>query len=513
MPLFAPPYNLIIPIVLIGAALRLYHLGEPSLWYDEAASVCLAQQHVDFTLASIGPDKNTDPPLFLYVVRGWDALTGLASSDVTSVTHDFLLRLLPCLAGVVCIALVFLLTRVLTDDYTISAIAAFLCAISPFQVYYAQELRTHTIYTGLCLLTVYATINALRDNKLRHWISITIFMSMMMYLHYASLWFIAAVNVYCLLTFKTHRARLRPWIISQSAVLAMILPALLTASHISTYFENIKYNWFPVPTVKTALITFKTFFAGYSPNVAAYWFLCLAAAALTGYGCYTYRKHWDRLTLLLSLLLVPITASLIIWNITFPMYEHRLFIFSGAIACILVAIGLKHLPKRLSYLALAAFTVATIPCLADVYAHRLHPIEAHRIGVWDKVQVREAAAFINAHAQPGDCLGHPSHFTWYSFRHYCPLPQMILAYTEADLTAMVDTFGCESVLRENKMMPQLIGNAAHSAERIWLADASGLVFHPPERVAQYRAWLEAHGTLELSKNFDKISVSCYRIHK
>lgn len=510
-PLFALPYWLIIFIILIGAALRLYHLGEASLWYDEAGSVFLAQQHADFTFEALAPDKNTDPPLFLYVIRDWDALVGLINTDITSETHDFLLRLLPCLAGIVCIGLVYIVTRLITADTKVALTAAFLYAISPFQVYYARELRAYTLYTALCLLTTYVVVKALRHNLLRHWVLMTFLMATMMYLHYSSLWVIAAFNAYFLLTFAANRHHLRAWIASQITVLILIMPSLLNAAHISSYFENIKYRWFPAPTLKTALITFKTFFAGYSPSVVAYWVLFAIASALCCYACYVYRKHSQRLALFLALILVPIVASLIIWNIKFPMYEHRLFIFSGAVTSILVAVGLCTLPKRLSRLILAVFVAATVPCLADVYAHRLHPIEAHRIGVWDKVQVREAAAFINTNTEPGDHLGHPSHFTWYSFRHYCPLPQTILAYTEADLSAMVDNFGCESVIRENHMMPEPIDAVAHTAQRIWLADATGIVFHPPEKVAQFRAWLETHGTREASKTFGGITVSCYRI--
>lgn len=507
----ALPYIPIILITLIGAALRLYNLGEASLWYDEAGSLYLANQHADFTLASLAPDKNTEPPLFLYIARGWSALAGLFDLGLTSQASDFLIRLLPCLAGIACIPLLYAVTLVITTDKRVALLAALLYSVSPFQVYYAHEFRAHTLYTAMCLATAYCAVNALRNNTLRHWSAMTILMAAMMYLHYSALWFIAALNAYGLLTFKTHRPRLRPWIFSQSTVLILIVPAILTASRISTYFENIKYNWFPAPTPKTALITFKTFFAGYSQNVMAYWTLFIVAAALTIVGCYTYRRRWSTLALLLSLIIVPIIASLIIWNIRFPMYEHRLFVAYGAIACILVAAGLSALAKPLRIATVGIFVAATAPCLADAYAHRLHPVEAHRIGVWDKVQLREAAAFITDNHQDGDHIGHPSHFTWYSLRYYCPIPQSILAYTDADLTSVIDNFGCESVIRENQMMPEKIELMAEKAKRIWLPDATGIVFQSREKVQQYRAWLEAHAVLEQSGTFQGLTVSCYRI--
>ena len=132
----------------LGCALRLHGLAVHSFWYDEAASLAVAQAP-DLGEALLG-DRH--PPLFFVLLRAWQAVFG---------TSDAALRLLPATVG--CASLVGLhvvARRLLPPWPAIAATALF--AVAPFQVWYAQELR---MYALLELGTVLALLGAVADGR------------------------------------------------------------------------------------------------------------------------------------------------------------------------------------------------------------------------------------------------------------------------------------------------------------------------------------------------------------
>ncbi|MCB0226450.1 MAG: hypothetical protein KDI02_22345, partial [Anaerolineae bacterium] len=57
-----------------GFALRLYRLGEQSLWYDETVSAFLAGQSIPALIAHTARDIH--PPGYYLLLHGWATLAG-----------------------------------------------------------------------------------------------------------------------------------------------------------------------------------------------------------------------------------------------------------------------------------------------------------------------------------------------------------------------------------------------------------------------------------------------------
>jgi len=135
--------GLILLVLLLAAALRFYRLDGQSLWADEGNSVALAGR----SLADItyGAAYDIHPPLYYYLLHFWARPFGIS---------EFAVRSLSAVLGTLVVCLTFLLGRRLFDSW-VGLVAAFLSAISPFQVYYSQEARMYILLAALSALSIY----------------------------------------------------------------------------------------------------------------------------------------------------------------------------------------------------------------------------------------------------------------------------------------------------------------------------------------------------------------------
>ena len=120
-------------VIVLAAALRFYRLGAQSLWADEGNSAAMATR----SLLRIAQDAAADihPPLYYWLLRLWTAVFGLSESA---------LRSLSALLGVALVYVIYLIGRRLHSE-RLGIAAAFLAAINPFQLYYAQEARMYML--------------------------------------------------------------------------------------------------------------------------------------------------------------------------------------------------------------------------------------------------------------------------------------------------------------------------------------------------------------------------------
>lgn len=127
-------------------ALRLNRLDGQSLWNDEGTSIALSALNLD--AIARGAAHDIHPPLYYILLHFWMGLAGQS---------EFAVRFLSVLAGVGIVALTFRLARAWFDE-EVGLIAAFLSALSAFQVYYSQETRMYiwvAFWGALSLFALY----------------------------------------------------------------------------------------------------------------------------------------------------------------------------------------------------------------------------------------------------------------------------------------------------------------------------------------------------------------------
>ncbi len=111
-------------IVMIGAVVRLYHIGWQPLWVDEGFSEWASRQSVWY-LWTVLPTFETNPPLYYTLLKGWRFLFG---------DSEAALRSLSALFSVATIPLVFAVGRMVGDrrsGVVSGLMAAVMFAFSP----------------------------------------------------------------------------------------------------------------------------------------------------------------------------------------------------------------------------------------------------------------------------------------------------------------------------------------------------------------------------------------------
>lgn len=126
-----PDVICLVVIVAVAAAIRLHHLGTWSLWLDEAFTV-----HDAFHItAEVTPGKSVWTSS-KYPVNYW--LVGQAMRQWG--TSEYSLRILPCLAGIASIGVVFIAVRRNAGRACAVLAASFMC-VSAWHIYWSQNAR------------------------------------------------------------------------------------------------------------------------------------------------------------------------------------------------------------------------------------------------------------------------------------------------------------------------------------------------------------------------------------
>jgi len=143
-------------VLLLTVVLRASHLSARNLWFDEAWSWYVSQQPLRFILEE--GRSNIHPPFLHVVLKLWTMIfgDGLAALRMPSVLAS---------TGIV-VGAYELGRRVLSRQAAL--LAAGLLALSPHQVFYAQEARMYALMSALVLGAVLAYVRFLhREGLLR----------------------------------------------------------------------------------------------------------------------------------------------------------------------------------------------------------------------------------------------------------------------------------------------------------------------------------------------------------
>ncbi len=145
---------LVLIITLIGGGLRVLLLDKNGLWLDETFSLWIANHGVGDMLPWI-TRLDQHPPLYYLLLHYWTALAG---------DSPYYARLLSVLFGAGTIPIIYLIGRRLSGAVVGLAAAAFL-ALSPFNIYFAQEARMYTLLAFNAAVALYALVRLLTDAR------------------------------------------------------------------------------------------------------------------------------------------------------------------------------------------------------------------------------------------------------------------------------------------------------------------------------------------------------------
>ncbi len=444
-------------ILFFGYALRLYKLGAQSLWYDETVSAVLAQKAVSDLIAHTARDIH--PPGYYLLLRGWTLLAG---------DSEFALAYFSLLFGALLIAAVYALGQLLLNKH-VALWAAGLAALSPYNVWYSQEVRMYTLGAFLGVMVVYYGVQAfsfqlsavsghspfairhspftIRHSPfaIRHspfaihhspftvcpWLLYALFAAAGLYTLYYFAFLLIAFNLFVLVyllkssAISNQRSAVRSWILTNLLVFALYLPWLPIAWRQAANPPVPPWRS-SLPFTQIAIEAWSALVLGESVEAGQIWPVLLIALLLFGWGLYVLRSNRLR-ALLLTLIFGPIALILLFPLLTgSPLYHARyLFTYSPFFYLVLGA-GLaggrqkdeggrmkKPSPFALrhSLFALLAAAILLLGSGFSIYQMHTNPKYASD-------DLRGAAAFLQEKWRPGDVILVNAGYAYTALQYY-----------------------------------------------------------------------------------------------
>jgi mannosyltransferase len=228
---------LVLLLTLLGFALRVSLLDYHPLRGDESFGIQFAA-HSWRWLLSYMSQLEPLPPLYYPLLHFWMQIVGQG---------EFAARFLSLIFGVSCVPLTYLLGKLLGRP-TAGAFSAFLMAISPFQVWHAQDVRNYTVWVALSLAAVVSLLRALHHNRLRYWAGYAGMTLLSLYSHYYELFILLFHNLLFLVIFLAGLRRKSPlvasrrrflltWVLIQATLVVLYAPSLVAAASIAGHYQ------------------------------------------------------------------------------------------------------------------------------------------------------------------------------------------------------------------------------------------------------------------------------------
>ncbi len=334
----------LILLTFLAAALRFFALGKESLWFDEAYSWQIASQSLHTALTA----EVNNPPLYYVLLHYWISIFG---------TSEIALRSLSACFGVATTVVLYFLAVKLFER-RVAFWPTLLFVLSPFQIYYAQEARAFALLTFLLLSSTFVLWKLVTEppNTLRQLLYAGL-LTVALYTHFISIFFIAAQGLYILVHFKLQR---RFWQILGPQILAVLffspwLVQMLAAASGGGQHRRYLILKFPqaifsflfgdtlIPLDEAAVSQMKetllnngiTLVLGMLSllTLAFYFSKCLRRDYRSGHG------------FLLMQALVPFVLAFLV-SFKIMLFDERYLIFSGLLMLVLVGIAIAEVVRN-----------------------------------------------------------------------------------------------------------------------------------------------------------------------
>lgn len=463
-------WALLILLILLSWAVRLYRLDSKSIWSDEGLTIYRVRQDLAFNLTNQiivqgVVTKDTQPPLYFILLHLVRAMAG---------EGEFALRYPSVAFAVLAIPLLYISAKRLIS-HVAGLAGAFLGAISAVYLWYAQEMRMYTMLVALSLLSTYALLRALgertgwRCSKVIWLLAYLLSSGAILYTHYSG-FFLLIFQGLVMAGFIIRSRRWRMAALVGVACVAALPLVPFVLRRLGSGPER-DYLFVPLPIILSDLLN--GFTVGISADLTSVFWLDALGLAILLVGLLTVRGdgpwgRWGKTLFLLGYLFVPV-LTLYTASFVKPMYMgvRHLLIMSPAFYLTLAA-GLAFLIQRRTWLL--GLLAAVLLFGGNVYStHNYFQDERYL-----KDDLRSMVRYIRRHFRPGDAVVLNDAVVGKVFEYYAPdmpwtaLPRFGSMADEQTFAA------CQSLA------------AAH--ERIWYVYGPPSTYYDPQQLV--RAWFE-----------------------
>lgn len=492
-------------ILFLGLSLRLFGIERLEVWFDEAMGLLKGDflnfsNMRDFSVAFFNPPLHALTINF-FVKLGWSG---------------WILRLIPVSMGAASIIMIYFIGKTLFNS-KVGIISAFILSISPFHVFYSQELRAYSITTLLSLISIYSMIYILsKDKKIFFfWTVYALSTIMIIYAHNLALFLIPAQNLYFFLRYRQHRKKVKLWLIAQLIIVLAYFPWIgVLWGQINKIGVSGLDNWVPRGSLFDIVQLFKIFSVGYNLQQVLGLIALIIFLFLGFFGILMHKERLREIALLFCWLSVPIILAKLFSAVT-PLFLYRGLIYTSPAYYIIVASGLEKLKKQSLFWVLIVFIIGFSSISLTNYYKNIYPYPEFpgRPGIHPRKETRIASMYIKDNFKNGDIIIHTSHATLAPFLYYHKrqLEEKLIASSYYEDKAYgvycriyknsVSLFGIKPIKRND---------AIKEYKRIWLV-LSEWELYPSLLIKEIERWFQKNSILQESRDFMGLTTQLYKI--
>ncbi len=408
----------VLSAIAIGAALRLYGLGQESMRLDEAQSVWQASHSINFIKSYMV--QNIHLPLHNVLLHWWMKFVG---------TEEVSVRLMSAIPGILSLPALYLLAWEIFQDKKKALITLLIAAISPFWIWYSREIRMYTLLTLVSSLSYYFYLRILKENRP---VLFTFFIAVNVlgiYTHYffnfvlliQALFFIIAKRQMWFRKVKYNAKELFiRFTLSAAVVYLVFLPWVLyfIVNHAQggSFAPELEK-----PSSFNVVLSFFEFALGYQPeNLTAAIIALWPLSVLIGFIFLTKRKNPLTPGVYLAFFgtVVPVVLVYLISIFISPIYLTRYLIHTTPLFMVAVAWLLTEMQGSIRQLSMGVFFVIIMLAL---YNQKKNPENPAR------ENYRDAVAYVNSVATDRDVIVVSPPYTLYPVYYYYDLPNKVVS--------------------------------------------------------------------------------------
>lgn len=346
---------LLLGILFIGLFLRVYDLGNESIWLDEGFSIRYANLNLS---QIISLRDNGLPPLYYIILHWWINLFG---------DSEFSIRFLSVIFGFLAIFMMYKIGNQIFDK-DVGMLSSLLLGLSVFHIHYSQEARTYSLSVLLTLLSMYFFMKLLKKRSHIALIGYILFSILLMYSHIFGLFIIISQNIYLFTLFLlskedyNYKLNLKKWLLIQTVLIALFAPWVkMLAIQVLAVVKSSSPS-IPVPSIRSIIGSFSTYSGS---KLLLLLFLILSSFSIISYEKTNGNTDWknffksiesycwkirflntNKIYLLLTWLLTPIILLFIISRFSTPIYITKYTIVASVAFYLLVAKGISNISHK-----------------------------------------------------------------------------------------------------------------------------------------------------------------------
>lgn len=244
-------------ILCAGVFIRFYQLGHYDLWYDEAYSVIRSTNIVRY-LSRI--DTHMQAPLYYVFLHIIIRLFG---------NSEIAIRIPSALASILAIILLYRILKARCSPHT-ALVGALLCALSPFQLWYAQEARVYSLAfcMSLVLIWLFLTWYKKEGRGTREIVLLSLASIIALMIHYFLIFIIVPILICFVFGLEKEKRAFFLYIIPVVLIAAFPIYPIFLRQIVAVK----EYFWLTPPTISDLVFTLSNVIFGYT--IPAYMSMC-----------------------------------------------------------------------------------------------------------------------------------------------------------------------------------------------------------------------------------------------